>query len=160
MRHAGFSLIELIAVIAVASVLAATAAPVLTRVDASRQHAVVTSVQETLAHARALALSTGFDSGVRFDTDNDVMVVVRLDPDGNLIELGGPRTHRFNADAAGIVSMDNGRGSDTLWFAPDGTPHARQADGTFEADFDSDCTITLHGGWTVVVEANSGRIRR
>ncbi|GAB4548462.1 MAG: hypothetical protein Tsb0013_09060 [Phycisphaerales bacterium] len=156
----GFTLVELASVMVVVSILAITAAPVLSRVADTRREALAGEVERVLALARSRALTTGLPAGVRVDVGSQTLGLLEK-PEGS-----SPRAFMEayvvpqRISGVTISSFINEERTDSVWFAPDATPHARSDAGVFLADLTVEATISIEGGPTVRIEPNSGRITR
>ncbi len=156
----GFTLIELAAVMVVVSIIAVSAAPVLSRVADTRTGALAGEVERLLGLARSRALSSGNPAGVRFDQGDQTLELVEA-PEGVALR-SFMETYDIPQRAMGtrLASVTIGDNQSTLWFASDATPHTRSDAGVFIENIDEDAAFAVEGGPTVLVEMNSGRIYR
>ena len=114
-RPAGFTLVELIVVMAILAAIVALAAPSFSRTVASaRLRAGATEVRATLARARALAVADGRTRSVVFHLDNGAY---GLDNDAALRTLPDP----VRWEALRILGERKERGGARVAFFPDGT---------------------------------------
>lgn len=155
----GFTLVELAAVIVVTSVIAISAAPVLSRIGDARRGAFAREVERLLELARSRALDTGNPAGIRVDTSGQVIELVEITDAGVLREFMEDYAVSERMPGVSIASHTLGHPA-SVWFWEDGTPHLRAEDGTFLNDLDASVGITIEGGATVSVEPTSGRITR
>lgn len=157
----GFTLVELASVIVVTAVLAATAAPVLSRVADTRRAVLGEEVERVLVLVRSRALSAGHPAGLEFDVASNTMTPVEL-PDS----LGAPRAFTEVYEVAQrhpgalIASVTTEERTDSVWFAPDGVPHLRDPDGDFLSYMTTEASIVIQNGPTVRIEPTSGRVLR
>ncbi len=169
LRAPAFTLLELVAVMALVGVLAATAAPALRAVGESRDGALARDVARRLATARAMASATGRPCGVRFDKGLARLTPVWIPP-GKAApapapdELGQPArpvSVRSLAGGGAITTFLNGDGSasyPTVWFEADGSPHLRKANGQYVGPFTTDARIGVGSAPTVYVRRATGAI--
>jgi type II secretion system protein H len=114
-RPAGFTLVELIVVLAILAAVVALAAPSFSRTIASaRLRSGATEVRATLARARALAVADGRIRSVVFDLDNGRY---GLDNDAVLRTLPDP----VRWEVLRILGERKERGGARVTFFPDGT---------------------------------------
>lgn len=164
-------MIELVATITVASIIAVTVIPATARIARARQDAAPAELARLLEHARALALATGTPHGVTLDSAADTAAIVLST--GSTVEpandaLGQPEAPtslsiEFGADLTKITISPpplapSGLDTATQWFAHNATPQIRGADGSFGANLTSDSTFQFATGSTVTVRAISGLV--
>lgn len=162
MTRRAFTLIELVAVMIVVSVLAASAAPVLSRVSETRREAFAQEIERLLSLARSRAMETSLAAGVRFNVDDQTIELVEIPQAG-----GAPRafteTYIIASRITGVemAQLTVAGNTRTIWFEPDATPHTRnETSGAFIEFLDENASVTVQGGATIIVEPNSGRITR
>lgn len=159
----GFTIIELIAVMAVAAILAAAAIPALGMLDAGRSKGAAKQIVRDIDYARARAMTTGTVSWVVFDPGADTYSVLAesvLAPGrAGAATITDPATQapfivRLNQGefAGADLLAANFGGAAEVGFDRLGRP--LRSDGTQQV---VDGTVTLSGGNTVTVSASSGR---
>lgn len=162
--HPGFTLIELIAVIAITGILAAVAIPASLTLTSGRSAAASAQVQADLRFARSRAMTTGTPSWVTFSNGSHTYTVLAeststpgfasattiVDPaTGSAMVV---RLNRNEFAGVTIVSANFG-GLATVGFDRLGRP--LKTDGTVLA---ADGTVTLSGSKTITVTRPTGRI--
>ncbi len=161
-KGGGFSLFELIAVIVIAGILAATAVPVLSSATGSSAPMAAKQLVRDLTFARQRAVATGTRSWVVFDTAADTWSVLAEDPNSpgriNAAVLTDPATSGPFVQSLGVnqfvgvrlmtASFDAGPeiGFDWLGRPLNETETALSAQGS----------VTLSGSHVITVEVGSG----
>jgi prepilin-type N-terminal cleavage/methylation domain-containing protein len=163
-RHA-FTLVELIAVMVVGAIIAATAIPVIGRLDESRAAALTDDVARLAADARARALRTGRPTALRFDLRSSLVERLWLPAEGDApAPFAEPLAIISRYPGVDVSAIDLTEGdADTLWFAPDGPPHLRTDSGVFERYLTESASITIEGAgqtFTIRVLPTTGAIQR
>ena len=162
-RRHGWTLIELIAVVAVAVILFLVAMPTY-RVDSRRVDSAARRLQSDIRYAQQVAMSTRRHTWLVFDVSNDTYRVYIEDPaslgKANRIAVASPvdrsdlvvvfNSNEYSGVAIVSASFDS---SVELEFDSIGTP----MDGDSTA-LTSAGTVTLTGGRQVLVEPNSGAV--
>ncbi len=170
-RQRAFTLIELVAVIAIVGALAIAAIPALGTLTATRRAALGNEVERRLLLARAWAMSTGQPAGLRFDLTAQTLQMQRIVSDGDAPTPMPGVTGSTDADStlvvgsafagASVQSVSTTPSGDTaVWFDYTGTPQARLANGKLQGSLTADAVVTLTGGATVTVRALSGAIEK
>ena len=173
-RCAGFTLIELIAVIVIMSILAVSVTPAISSIDTARLTGAAREVSRLLESARSQAVAAELPSGVAVDIPaQSISLYSVVRPGGRAIPtpdaLGNPTPTLFlGTRFAGIriTSMTNGvAGSkwDAIWFGPLGEPFAGTSVGPAPGNrgrFVTDARIVLTGGrsQTVLVHRLTGLV--
>ncbi len=161
-RGGGFSLIELIAVMIVVGILAATAAPILSATTGTRSAMAARHLVRDLTFARQRAAATGTRSWVVFDTVANTWSVLAEDPNSpgriNAVVLTDPATSGPFVQSLGVnqfvgvqlvtASFDGNVeiGFDWLGRPLNQTETALAAQGS----------VTLSGSHVITVEVGSG----
>ncbi len=169
LRARAYTLVELVAVMALVGVLAATAAPALRTVGTSRDAGLAREVARRLATARAMASATGRPCGLRFDKRLQRITPLWIPPDkaapAPAPDETGARSAPLSVAAlpggGAITSFVNGDGGatySTVWFAPDGAPHLRKANGQYVGPFTTDARLIVGGAPTIYVRRATGAI--
>jgi len=177
MRHArasraGFTLVELIAVIVVLSAVSITAAPALVSLSAMRDASLGRELGRRLGLARAVAGAGGRPTGVRLDAAAQSMMLVQIASIGaGATPLPGITGSVSGSPAGGdsvsslfpgssilSVSLDPDGVHDTLWFSSRGVPHLRDGTGAHAGDLAQDAVIGLSGGRTLTVRMVTGLV--
>jgi prepilin-type N-terminal cleavage/methylation domain-containing protein len=165
-----FTIIELVAVIVVASILAATVMPAVSRLGTMRESAGAWEIRRQLAYARERAVASGVPVGVRFSQADQTIELRAVSPAGGVTALidalGRPEaalpfadrfSSNFIADAV-TVTLPANEDRTTIWFGHTGTPHARTALGVRAGDTSEDLRITVGDASTIVVASISGLV--
>ena len=158
---AGFTLTELIVVMALLAILASMAVASLSWVDSARQNLAASRVRTTLVFAQEWALDSGCRTWVTFDVPGDLITVYAEDPTNpgkaNRLNMTDPLTRSamtlpLGANGVGISSVSMA-GTTEVEFDPEGAPH--DANGNLLA---VDGTVGVTGGSTVRVTRNTGLV--
>lgn len=163
-RRAGYTLVELIAVMVLVSIAAASVAPVMGVVERSRQAGAKDEIERRLLMVRSHAMTTGRPSGVRFDLAAQTAGAYEiLAPGGAPVKMamqGGDESAESMFAGVEIVDadLDPADAYDTIWFAHDGTPHYRTGGGAMVGGLTQDAAISVTGGGSVTVRMVSGAI--
>lgn len=170
--RAGVTLLEVLLVVVIISIIAATAVPSLSGANQAQIGAGMQGVQTMLTTARTRAASEGKPFGVRIVNQNspyvqDTVWMVVIE------SAGASVTGARGAD--GVVSQPGDAGSlyptnfisavaggsptdETIWFDQIGRPHTRTAGGAFDSYWSADRTITFANGETLIVRRLSGAV--
>lgn len=155
-----FSLIELVAVVFIMGIMAATIAPTLGLLGQGSVRAAAAEVERHLELARARAIASGRPAGVTFNTSRHFLELIVQDSNDAIAPFpdltGAPRSPfniRGHYPGVSIRSFRNGRPGATLrtiWFDPTGEPHASRNNqlATDANIFTRDAIITLRNGST------------
>lgn len=168
-QRGAFTLIELIAVLVIAGILAATISPVMDSIRRTRDAGFAREIVRRLLLARAHAAATGQPAGVRFTAATQSVSMLRITSGGAAptpmpsANGGAPAPA---ADALGALfpgaSMTavsiSGPTGDTIWFDYEGTPHLRTTAGAYAGPLAADATITISGGRTITIHAVTGMV--
>lgn len=164
----GFTLIEMVTVIVVLGVLAASAVPAFRTLTDVRRGAALNEIKRQLAVARSTAIMSGRPTGLTIQTDSSLQLVQVPTPGAGIQPLTGPLGEttpvtslpgRFSG--VSITSATSGRGETgavTFWFAFDGSPQSRTPSGTLSGAWTADGAITLSGGRSITVRKITGVI--
>ncbi len=168
-RGGGFSLLELVAVMVIAGILAGAAVVTLSTTTGNRSKMAADQLLRDLTFARQRAVATGTPSWVQLETGPKTWSILTEDPvsagtgwsDAAIID--DPATGQPFVETLGVapfigvdlltVGFD---GNDKVKFDWLGQP--RTWDGVNETALVADGTVTLTGGHTVTVEAETGHI--
>jgi len=168
--RSAFTLLEMSIVVMVTGILAVAAIPALGSVDDMNAAAARSEIEGQVVLARGRAQASGQPHGLRLVLRGSIFQPLRI------AATAGPPTPALNAlgnevaeialdglfAKARITEFENGdrsRGDGTLWFGYDGTPQIRDEKGRVSGTFASSATISLTGGFRVVVSP-SGAIDR
>lgn len=161
-KSGGFTLPEIVVVMTIAAILAATAAPSIVNLGATRSAAAARQLVRDLTYARQRAIATGTRHWVVFNTATQTWSVLMENPAApgrggatamNDLATGRSFVQSMNAEpflGVSLTSVSIGGGSE-VGFDWRGKP--LNASATALA---SDGTITLTGSRTVSVKANTG----
>lgn len=165
-----FTIIELVAVIVVASVLAAGVMPAVSRLGVMRESAGAWEIRRQLAYARERAIASGMPVGVRFSEADQTIALQSVSPAGGVTALvdalGRPETPfafatrfstRFKADPI-ILTIPANEDRRTMWFGHTGTPHARTPAGVHAGEISTDLRVTVGESSIISVAAVSGLV--
>lgn len=168
-RHA-FSLLETALVVSITAILAISAIPAMNSMSAARQAAAAEEVERRLVVARSRALAEGVPYGVAFDTTAQTLRTMMIPalgtpptPARDVLGQSEPALaleSTFPGVRLTVVSSEAGSGSQTFWFAFDGTPQSRSAGGALVGNWNENAIITVTGGVSVHVQAHSGAVTR
>lgn len=168
----GYTLIELVAVMSIAAILALTAAPVIGSIDRARRATLARELERRLALARAYAISTGNPAGLRVIVSDQTMELLRIanlgaSPSAMPASTGDAATAasssiaaQFGPAAVQSVTLPAGGSTDTIWFDFTGMPHSRAADGTFVSNWTQDGSIVITGGESLTIRRLTGLVER
>lgn len=167
-----FTLIELVAVIVLVGLVAASAGPALSTVQRSREAAAAREVSRLLVLGRSEAMSTSEPTGVRIEPAAGTFELLIV-PNGTGLPqirkspLGEPREALVvgiefpGIDVENIVLGDGSSGSGgTIWFGYKGTPHLRDGSGVYLGEFTSDASVKLTGTGPISIMRGSGMVER
>jgi len=161
-RGGGFSLIELIAVLVIAAIMAGIAVPTLSTLASTRSAAAAKLIARDLTYARERAMTTGARTWVVFNTGTNSYSVLQ-EPTGNpgrsnAVSINDPSTQKalvqtlgsaqFSGVSINAVAFDSAAEVGFDWL---GKPL-----NTTQASLTANGTVTLTGSKTVTVQAGSG----
>lgn len=165
-----FTIIELVAVVVIASILAAAVVPAVARLGSMREAAGAWEIRRQLTYARERAIASGTPVGVRFSLADQTIELRSLSPAGGVVTLndalGRPEqtlafAERFSSTFdAEPVTLQSPAGQDraTLWFGHNGQPHGRTVPGAQAGAISDDLRITVGRDRVVTVRAISGLV--
>lgn len=161
-----FTLIELMVVVTVTGILAATAIPALTSWSASGEQYAARELKRVLTFARSNAISTSRPTGASFSADGRTVSLVWTPSPGAsptaLLDLFGMSASSLsfagNMSSVRAVAVlgDGSSGPCTLWFGHDGTPRSSHLSSA--AAWTTDATITLSTRSMITVRRGTGVI--
>jgi prepilin-type N-terminal cleavage/methylation domain-containing protein len=161
-RGGGFSLIELIAVLVIAAIMAGIAVPTLSTLASTRAAAAAKLIARDLTYARERAMTTGSRTWVVFNTGSNSYSVLQ-EPAGtpgrvNAVSINDPSTQKawvqtlgtaqFSGVSITAASFDSAAEIGFDWL---GKPL-----NSAQASLAANGTVTLTGSQTVTVQAGSG----
>lgn len=162
---------EMIAVVTIASLLAATVIPSFGHIRQARRDAGVLEIERTLAYARERAMAAGTPVGVRFDLAAHTLTLLVYTDEG-VASLGSPlgeplapiellggftaQIGRFRIDLTG--STGPGPDEHTVWFDHRGIPHLRTVSGDFRGELREETTVDVLDAGRVVIHPVSGMV--
>ncbi len=165
-RRRAATLIEVLVVVVIMSVLAATAAPAISTAQDVTRAAAVREVRRVIEYARAHAIASGSATGIIVDTANEsitLLVMVEGNPVPITDGLGSempPINLASMFGGADLASVSGGLSSgDSLWFDYDGTPHRRNSLGDPLGAIDQEVVYTFASGGTVRVSPVGGMVQ-
>ena len=160
----GFTLVEVVGVMAIAGILAAVAVPAMSSLAGSRAAAAQRQVQRDLSYARERAATTGLRTWVTFSTASNAYSIL-AEPAGspgrlNAVVVGDPGTGRSYAVSLGsdgfagvaITSVSIGGGAE-VGFDWQGRPLTSAG-----ADLSAPGIVTMTGGRTVTINPGTGLV--
>jgi prepilin-type N-terminal cleavage/methylation domain-containing protein len=167
----GFTLAELLAVMAIIAVLAASAAPAVRAVSDARAAGLAREVARLLALARAHAVATGQPTGLLYDSGEATLALRRIAPGGSapttIVGALGESAEdvRIEGQFAGAAVTSfvtgDGVGSHTaVWFTYRGEPEVRDSSGASLGPFTQDAVLTVTGDRAVTVRRSTGAVER
>lgn len=160
----GFTLVELLGVIALAAALSCLAIPALGAMTRARQSAAAGEVARLLTLARQRAITTGAPTGVVVNLASETLTMVSVATDSGsptpvLNPASGGAYEVGSASIEAFQRADGTVGSGAIWFHLDGAPVLRSANGEF-APAAGDAVLQFDGGFTITVRRVTGAIER
>jgi prepilin-type N-terminal cleavage/methylation domain-containing protein len=165
--HRGASLLEVMVVVVIMSILAITAVPAVTTAMDSSHAAAARELRRQIEMARANAAASGRPTGlvVDFTASTTLLRTLQNEQVTSVTDAMGQAHQAVDYPAlfhrASISSVSGGlttQSGESLWFAFDGTPHRRNAQGVRTGGIDSPVVYTLSTGQTVTVHPVGGHI--
>lgn len=158
----------MVVIIGVISVLAI---PSLSGMSDMRRAAAADDVERRLLLARSTAMASGASCGLAVNPTTDFVQLFSMPVSGNVpvaasLPTGEPdpgvrlATLYPGADITAITGGGGATGAQTLWFASNGTPELRAANGSRIGGWSGDATIQFAGGARISVLRVTGAIRR
>ncbi|HYF15507.1 MAG TPA: hypothetical protein VD971_10605 [Phycisphaerales bacterium] len=171
-RHRALTVMEMLVVTTVIGIVAVTAIPAVSAARDAYRVGAAAELERHLLTARAEALATGRPRGVRVDRvttriEHLVIASAGATPTPATDALGSPRGGVLLADSmrgVAITAMTDGAGAAsslmTVWFANDGTPQRRGADGSLQGPAAAQASVEFPGNHGVRVTPVSGAVER
>ena len=166
--RAGFSLLELIAVMLILSAISAVAVPMITSLTGLQTHSARATLFAALAFSQANAGATGTPTGVRIDLAGQTYRFLQVQDPGPGVEplldpLGAPSaSSRVSRASRAIVDRVEGKDlsttEPTVWFGYLGSPERRDADGALISPAADVTRIVLEQGDPILVHPITGVI--
>lgn len=168
-RGRGFTLAEMLAVVAIVGVLAASVTPAIRMLDDARRAALRAEVVRMVTVARAHSAASARPSGVEIDLAGGAARLLQIPAAGEAPvalhdALGAPRLpvpiQRGEAAVTGAVMGDGREGGGVLWFGLRGVPELRDPESWVRTGgWTTDAVIELAGVEPVVVSRGTGAVR-
>ncbi|MCC6427278.1 MAG: prepilin-type N-terminal cleavage/methylation domain-containing protein [Phycisphaerales bacterium] len=182
-----FTFVEMLAVIIILGLLAATSVPAMTAIDQARQAAASNEIERLLIWARARAMASARPTGISYTKSGGGIfsssgggVIGGTSAFFTPVEvLRDAATSTTTTDVFGQVSptldlpatfagatvsrFTNGNattGVGTVWFNYRGDPHTRTPTGVYIAPFTQDALFTLSTGRKVRIRMYSGAVEQ
>jgi len=166
--RSGFTLVELMLVVVLMSIVAASVIPALGNVQAMREGAARDDIVRYLEIAKARAMASGMPCGLEVDMSSSSLTMVCIDDAGSVETLIDPLTADQRSleipTTYGGVTLDSFSGGSALsasgvvWFDFEAKPHTRSSDGTFVSLNSAAVTLELSSQQRIVVHPYSGVI--
>ena len=164
-RTRAFTLAELVGVLTVLAVLAATAIPAVRMLGDTRSAEVRVRLEDALRQARAAAVGRGIPCGVRIDRKAQTVSLLALEAAkaAPMSDAFGQPLPALPIDAGRSVGVKRVTGGSKagntpeIWFDRSGS-HARISKAGVVTVLRGDATILLTTGETIVVTGNTGMI--
>lgn len=173
MRHRpahprAFTLIELVTVLTLMGIVAASALPALSTLNSTRLGAAGAEIKRTLQRARSTAAASGRPTGVRISSSSNLTMVQIPTVGAGVSTLtslfGTPEPvislpNRFSGARLSRSALGSGETGDvTFWFRFDGTPQSRSNTGVLGATWTADGSVEVNGGPRITVRRVTGAI--
>lgn len=167
-RRTAFTLVEMLAVVIVMSLLAASSLPAMSAIDDAKRAAAANEIERLLISARARAMASARPTGVQLAAGS-VFTVIEIAGDhaaptttGDVfgqpsIAIRLPDLYA-GASVAAFTNGDGATGTGVVWFNHRGEPHTRAAAGDFAGAFTQDGLFTLSTARRVRVFKVSGAV--
>ncbi len=166
-RDQGFTLVELVAVLVVTAVLAASAMPAFASLRTGGRAALATEVERRTQLAQARSMATGRATAGRLDLAAQTVVLLELAADGAPAPVDGVagattrrQTLRGRFAGAEITSVDIAGDGRSIWFDHRGAPQTRDAAGAAAAPLDRPAEIVVDGLVPIRVQPVTGLVER
>lgn len=167
-RTAGFTLVELLLVVVLMGILAASVVPAMDNLSTIREGAARDDVARMLQLTRARALASGTPNGLRVNLGDSSLELVRVPSGGGVSAATDPLTGNergLDIDStyqdvtlASMINGDGVQGDGVVWFDYTGAPHTRNANGNFVSSNTENVILSLSSGAQVIVYPRTGLV--
>ncbi len=166
---AGFTLVELVAVLTLIGILSVSVIPAIEVIGKAHQAGMTQEIRRQLALVRDRAVATGEPSALNFDLSQQTLSMIRLvsgqtvatpmpDVTGQLVSPFNLASAFPGASVDAFINGDGASGSSAIWFDANGVPQVYLGGGVFSA-----CTqnaiVAASGGYTIMVFQQTGGIQ-
>lgn len=169
-QRRAFSMLEMMLVVTIIGIIAATARPALRLLSDARRIGAVQEVERALLFARSTAMATGNATGVELTPLGLRILTIpngSTAPESLLGPDGQPRgIPVLAADQRDfwITHLQDGSGASvtqaTLWFSIDGTPELRDTNGTRLGPWTDDARIEIADTGVINIRRITGALAR
>ena len=168
-RSRAFTLVEMLTVVIVLGIVAATSIPAFTSVAEARKAAATAEVERLLITARARAMATSCPTGLEIPLAGDSVRTLEILSTGASPTVakdlfGAPTSSTVipavygGAKVSSLVNGDGTTSSRVIWFTHSATPQTRTTSGVLISAFTQDAVITMATGARLVVRRLTGAV--